>query len=91
MDLKGTGVKWISRIAIGSGIGGFLLIWFPFVCYIAPILSQVGILLGLIGYLRFSKEEDNQNKLISLIGMIAGFAGLFVFMLMFILDWSLWG
>ncbi|MBN1540223.1 MAG: hypothetical protein JW939_08780 [Candidatus Thermoplasmatota archaeon] len=90
MDWTGKSFRWISRLAIGFGFGGIILLFVPFICYVAPFLSQAAVLLGLIGYSRYGKQDDASNRLFSLIGMIAGLVGLIIFALMYIFGWTLW-
>ncbi|MBN1390686.1 MAG: hypothetical protein JXA22_08610 [Candidatus Thermoplasmatota archaeon] len=90
MDWTGKKVKWISRLAIGLGFGGLVLLLAPFLCYIAPFLSQAGVLFGLFGFAKYGKEEDRSNKMYSIVGMIGGILGLILFCMMFIFDWAIW-
>ena len=83
-------VKWLVRIGVGLAGAGLILLFLPFVCWIAPVLSQVGVAFGLVGYLRSAKEDDPQVRLLAIAAMIVGLATMVVGAIMYTQQWFIW-
>lgn len=87
---SGNTVKWLSRIGVGLAAGGLLLLFAPWICWIAPVLSQVGVAFGLIGYIRSAKEGDAQVRLLSIAALVVGLIALLVGAIMYTQEWFIW-
>jgi ABC-type Na+ efflux pump permease subunit len=83
-------VKWLARIGVGLAGGGLILLFLPWICWIAPVLSQVGVAFGLIGYVRSSNMDDPQTRLLSIAAMVIGLISMVVAAMMYINDWMIW-
>ena len=82
-------LKWFSIIGLSLAGGGLVLTFIPWICYLAPFLSQAAVVLGLISYVQTSKDEQSQTRLFAIGAMALGLVALIISTLMYILGWSL--
>jgi len=82
-------LKWFSIVGLSLAGGGLVLTFVPWICYIAPFLSQAAVVLGLISYVQTSKDEESQTRLLAIGAMALGLAALIIAALMNILGWRL--
>ncbi len=82
-------MMWIARTGTGLGVLGLLLTFIPWVCTIAPFLSQAAIVMGLMAFVDGQKNDDNNNKILGIVGLIVGLIGLIIFSIIYISGWRL--
>jgi hypothetical protein len=83
-------VKWLAMIGVGLAGGGLVFLFLPWICWIAPVFSQVAVAFGLIGYVRSSGQDDPQTRLLSIAAMIVGLATMVVAAIMYVNQWFIW-
>ena len=83
-------VKWLARIGVGLAGGGLILLFLPWICWVAPVFSQVGVAFGLIGFIRSSNMDDPQTRLLSIAAMVVGLVSLVIGALMYVNQWFIW-
>ena len=83
-------VKWLAMIGVGLAGAGVFFLFLPWICWIAPVFSQVGVAFGLIGYVRSSSQDDPQTRLLSIAAMIVGLLTMVVAALMYTQQWFIW-
>ena len=90
MAMNPNTLKWFSIVGLALAGGGLLFNFIPWIlCYIAPLLSQAAVVLGLMAYVQTPREEESQTRLFAIAAMALGLVALIIIALMYIFNWRL--